>query len=300
MTAAPSHHRLHVQADLGALRLDTRLEFAAPWTVIFGPSGSGKSSLLRAMCGLLHATHLEFAGCPPDPAGGRGRSAAIDPAAVNRADTERVDIDRADTDQADIDREPLAGVDIDGPGHHTPAHLRRIAYAPQGAVLFPHLTVRENVAFSLNSRRREVNAQPTQFALGFDGIDEALKLFALSALAGRRPRDLSGGERQRVNLARAFAVPAPQLMLLDEPFTGIDRATRATLLPTMREQLAASGIPVISVTHDVEEALLLNAEIVRLEAGRVLAQGPARQVLAAEREHMLRVLQSPGPAAVQQ
>ncbi len=274
MTRPPTHHRLHVEAALGALLLDAHLEFAAPWTVIFGPSGSGKSSLLRAMCGLLGAARTEFACRNPTAA------CAVATGAV--------------ATHTDAPWEP-----IDGPGHHTPPHLRRLAYAPQGAVLFPHLTVRENVAFSLNSPRREVNAQPTQFALGFDGIDEALELFALSVLAGRRPRDLSGGERQRVNLARAFAVPAPQLMLLDEPFTGIDRATRATLLPTMREQLAASGIPVISVTHDVEEALLLNAEIVRLEAGRVLAQGPARQVLAAEREHMLRVLQSPGPGAVQ-
>jgi molybdate transport system ATP-binding protein len=254
MNAAPAHHRLHVEATLGALRLDAVLEFAAPWTVIFGPSGSGKSSLLRAMCGLLQASQLEFASRTPD-AGESGQWTAIDSASSC-----------------------------------TPPYLRNLAYAPQGAILFPHLTVRENVAFALNSRRkpsrRQTIAPPTRLAC----VEEALDLFALTALADRKPRDLSGGERQRVNLARAFAVPQPRLMLLDEPFTGVDRPLRDALLPRMQQQLAALGIPAISVTHDVEEALLLRADVIRLDAGQVIAQGPALQALAPERERMLRVL----------
>jgi molybdate transport system ATP-binding protein len=271
-----------VEAHLGALHLNAALEFTAPWTVIFGPSGSGKSSLLRAMCSLLQASRLEFAAYSPDT--GVPDTGAPDGSAPNAAPAHWTDIDSASTT--------------------TPPHLRHLAYAPQGAILFPHLTVRENVAFALNSSRqkvqrenirrnntpREATAQPSHIALDLDPIDKAIELFALTALASRKPRDLSGGERQRVNLARAFAVPAPRLMLLDEPFTGVDRALRDTLLPRMQQHLAARGIPAISVTHDVEEALLLRADVIRLDAGQVIAQGPALQTLAAERQRMLRVL----------
>jgi molybdate transport system ATP-binding protein len=243
-TAHP-HHRLSVDARFGPLHLHARLELAAPWTVIFGPSGSGKSSLLRAACGLLHPGTVEF--------------------------SER------STTNADW-------VEIENRLHATPTHLRSIGYAPQGAVLFPHLSVRENVAFAATARHSQ--AANTQL------ITEAIDLFELGALANRMPRDLSGGERQRVNLARAFAVPAARLMLLDEPFTGVDRGLRDTLLPRMRQRIAQLGVPVLSVTHDVEEALLLGAEIIRLEQGAVIDQGPAPRVLAEERTRMLNVLQS--------
>jgi molybdate transport system ATP-binding protein len=117
-------------------------------------------------------------------------------------------------------------------------------------------------------------------------IDETLDLFALTPLAGRLPRDLSGGELQRVSLARAFAVPNATLMLLDEPFTGIDRLMRERLISV----LAACNVPILSVTHDVEEALLLDAEVLRLESGRIIATGPASEVLAPELVRMRELL----------
>lgn len=225
---------MRVEAVLGALRVDVGVEFGAPWTVVFGPSGSGKSSLLRGMCGVLGAGPVEFA---RRGAGGEWVK--------------------------------MAGVEV---------QRRGIAYAPQGAAVFPHLTVRENVAFG---------------AAGSVGmVDEAMEMFGLEALAGQMPRELSGGERQRVSLARAFAVPAAKLTLLDEPFAGVDRGTRDGLLGRMRSLMEERGVPVVSVTHDVEEALLLGAEVVRLEDGKVVAQGPAAEVLAAERERMLSVLQA--------
>jgi molybdate transport system ATP-binding protein len=221
-----AHHRLSVRGQLGALQLDADLDFSVPWTVIFGPSGSGKSSLLRAICGLLAEATVHFS-----------------------------------AGTLNLDR--LA------------PHRRNLAYAPQHRAIFPHLSVQDNVAFPLTTRHL-----PTA------GVADALQMFELTALAERMPRDLSGGELQRVNLARAYAVPNPSLVLLDEPFTGIDRATREILLPRMR----ASNVPTISVTHDVEEALMLNAEVVRIERGKVIAQGPAAEVLAAERAEMLRTL----------
>jgi molybdate transport system ATP-binding protein len=79
-------------------------------------------------------------------------------------------------------------------------------------------------------------------------------------------------------------------MLLDEPFTGLDRKLRDDLLPAMQAWLAVRKIPVLSVTHDVDEALLLGADVIRIEDGRVLAQGPAAEVLATERERLLQTL----------
>jgi molybdate transport system ATP-binding protein len=232
------HHRLKVEAGLGGLRLDVGVTLVAPWTVVFGPSGGGKSSLLRAMCGVLGVGSVEFA---------------------RRVGREWIE---------------LAGVAVE---------RRRIAYAPQGAAVFPHLSVRENVGFAAGS------------SLGT--VEAAMEMFGLGALAGRSVRGLSGGERQRVSLARAFAVPRAELMLLDELFTGVGRDAREVLLGRMREVMAERGVPVIFVTHDVEEALLLGAEVVRLEEGRVVAQGAAAEVLAVERERMLAVLGEHTPGA---
>jgi len=224
--AERGHHRLAVDCGLGPLRLRVDVMFAAPWTLIFGPSGSGKSSLLRAACGLLRCDGVEF-----DSLDANGSMMRI---------TE-------------------------------PPHRRRLGYAPQQATLFTHLSVEENVGFSGHSAQ----------------VQEALALFELAAFAPRRPQELSGGERQRVNLARAFAVADARLLLLDEPFSGVDRSMRDVLLPRMQEWVRAKQIPVISVSHDVEEALLLGAEVVRLEQGAVVAQGTAADVLAGERTSIL-------------
>ena len=165
---------------------------------------------------------------------------------------------------------------------HTPPHDRRIAYAPQQPSLFPHLTVAENVAFAQKSSHSSM--------LSEQNINNAIKLFRLEDLVHRYPRNLSGGERQRVNLARAFDMPNPQLMLLDEPFNGIDRPLRDAILPELRESLRLSGVPVVSVTHDVEEAFRLQAEVVILRDGRIVDFGYVSKVLSDERLSILNAL----------
>lgn len=172
--------------------------------------------------------------------------------------------------------------ELDGDHQRVPSHLRRLGYAPQGSVLFPHLNARENIAFPATASTERASAARL--------TEAAISLFELEALTKRLPRDLSGGERQRVNLARAFAVPNARMLLLDEPFTGLDRGLRDTLLPRMQRHAAASGVPVLSVTHDVEEALMLNADVIRLHDGNIVDQGPAARVLSNERSRMLQVL----------
>jgi molybdate transport system ATP-binding protein len=165
---------------------------------------------------------------------------------------------------------------------HTPPRDRRIAYAPQQPSLFPHLNVADNIAFAQKSSSRSTSSE--------QNINQAIQLFRLQDLLPRYPRNLSGGQQQLVNLARAFCVPNPQLMLLDEPFTGIDRPLRDAILPELRERLRLRGIPVVSVTHDVEEAFLLQPEVVLLRNGRIHAQGYVSKVLADERLSILNSL----------
>ena len=239
---AAPHHRLAVQGRIGLLDLRFETAFHAAWTVLFGPSGCGKSTLLRALCGLTHGLHIDLARTAP---GG------------------------ASTILQDSHRS-------------VPTPKRRLAYAPQQALLFPHLTVRQNVAFA-----ETVRTQPEHLR---DLVHEAMSLFDLERFAARLPRELSGGERQRVSLARAAAVPDAALVLLDEPFAGVDRALRDDLLPRLQQWFSARSVPVISVTHDVDEVFLLRADVIRLREGMIVAHGAPEDVLADEAERVLRAL----------
>ena len=175
------------------------------------------------------------------------------------------------------------GLVLEGEGVWLPAQKRRLGYAPQNAGLFPHLSVAENVGFGVRVRAR----MPGSPAL----VEAALDLLRLGDLRNRLPRELSGGERQRVSLARALAIPDICLLLLDEPFAGIDRALRDQLLPGIQQWVERHRVPVISVTHDVDEVFLLGAEVVRLHDGRIAAQGRPAEVLADEAERVQQALQ---------
>jgi molybdate transport system ATP-binding protein len=129
-----------------------------------------------------------------------------------------------------------------------------------------------------------------------DIVDEMLRLFRMENLADRMPRDLSGGERQRASVVRAvisaitFDGPGKALLLLDEPFSGLDNAMRDDLLAELRECLGRWQMPVLSVTHDVGEAYQLGAEVIKIADGRVVEQGPVATVLAEERARLLEQL----------
>ncbi len=160
--------------------------------------------------------------------------------------------------------------------------LRPVRSAGQGAPLFPNLTVLQNIAYGVKSR---VDGS------GADTVDNAVERFRLRTLAPKSPRELSGGERQRVAVVRAAASAVSlgpgTLLLLDEPFTGLDLARQEELLAELRTWLAENGVPVLSVTHDVGEAFQLGAEVIRIADGKVVAQGPVTAVLADDRQRLM-------------
>ncbi|MGL5830492.1 MAG: ABC transporter ATP-binding protein [Angustibacter sp.] len=152
----------------------------------------------------------------------------------------------------------VAGRTVFSPGSEVPAHQRRIGMVPQDGALFPHLSVAKNVGFGLarkSAGRRE-------------RIAEMLDLVGLTDLARRMPAELSGGQQQRVSLARALA-PAPQLILLDEPFSALDAQLRAELRADVQRVLRATQVTAILVTHDQQEALSIADQVAVMIDGQV-------------------------------
>jgi molybdate transport system ATP-binding protein len=156
----------------------------------------------------------------------------------------------------------------DGPRIEVPARRRRIGYLFQDHALFPHLGVLANVAYGLRDTPRSEREARAR---------EALEAARASHLADRPVRQLSGGEAQRVALARALA-PRPDLLLLDEPLSALDSATRSALRIDLRRILVEQAIPTVLVTHDRAEALTLGDRIVLLVDGRVRQSGSPEEV----------------------
>ena len=143
-------------------------------------------------------------------------------------------------------------------GIFMPAHRRRIGYVFQEGRLFPHLDVRGNLAYG----QRKEAASASDFA---DVVD----LLGLGALLARQPERLSGGERQRVAIGRAL-LSQPDLLLMDEPLSGLDEARRSEILPYIEKLREAVGLPILYVSHARAEVERLADEIVVLERGRVV------------------------------
>jgi molybdate transport system ATP-binding protein len=141
-----------------------------------------------------------------------------------------------------------------------PTRFRNVGYLFQDFALFPHMTVRQNVLYGLKGKKNTP---------GGGAVDpgELLNSFGVGHLVNRYPRQLSGGEKQRVALARALVVQ-PQLLLLDEPFSALDKDTRTTLRQEVKRLHQQWQIPFVLVTHDEEDAKFLGDRILFMEKGR--------------------------------
>ncbi len=189
------------------IRLDVQFELRG-FTALLGRSGAGKTSLLKALAGLLPATGTPWAGLPPE--------------------------------------------------------ARPIGYMPQGAAIFPHLSVLENAAFGLRGPNRLKIAQALLEDLG------------IGHLTGRGGEKISGGEAQRVALARALA-RGPELLLLDEPSAALDAATRDAVLTQLIDTIDRKKIPALAATHDPAIAGLADF-LVLLSDGKIIQQGTPREL----------------------
>jgi molybdate transport system ATP-binding protein len=164
--------------------------------------------------------------------------------------------------------DPAAGV-------HVPPHRRGVGLLAQEALLFPHLTALGNVAFGLRAHgvpRREAEQRARELLAAVDAGE----------LADRRPARMSGGQQQRVALARALA-PRPDLLLLDEPLAALDIDAAPAMRALLRRVVRAAGQTAVLVTHSALDALVLADRVVVLTDGRVVEQGPTRDVLTRPR-----------------
>jgi molybdate transport system ATP-binding protein len=200
---------LDLASDLRSFRLELALALGAETVALVGPSGAGKTTVLRAVSGLF------------------------------RPERGRVALDGA--------------VWLDtGRGIDRPPEEREVGYVFQDYALFPHLSVRANVAFG-----------------GKERVDELLERFRIAHLASARPGRLSGGERQRVGLARALARD-PAVLLLDEPLSALDAHTKSTVRSELQALLRELGLPTLIVTHDFEDAAALAERVGVVLDGRLL------------------------------
>lgn len=205
--------RADIALRQGAFMLEARFEAPRDGiTVLFGPSGSGKSSLLAALAGLRKAERSTVR---------------------------------------------LNGRDLSG----LAPHKRGIGLVFQDARLFPHLSVRRNIAYA-NQRARN---GPT--------LEEVARFFDIASLLDRPVRNLSGGEKSRVALARAIAA-RPDFLALDEPFAALDGLRRHAFIQTLIEMHRAWRMPMLVVTHNIDDAAALGSHLLALKEGRLVAAGP--------------------------
>ena len=161
---------------------------------------------------------------------------------------------------------------------------RRIGYAVQGAKLFPHMTVQDNICYvpcldkKLSKEDKRVLAE------------RMLAMVELpTELAGRFPRQLSGGQKQRVGIARAMAA-SPDILLMDEPFGAVDEITRRTLQGELSGLQKKTGITIVFITHDIEEAFKLGSRILIMKDGMIWQEGGREELLEKPRDAFVKQL----------
>ncbi len=219
------HLRLRVQLSDFVLQLALDLP-ARGVTALFGRSGSGKTTALRAIAGLHRPTDA--------------RIAIGDEVWQN--DAKRIFV---------------------------PVHRRALGYVFQEASLFPHLDVRANMNYGM---KRVPEAQRRV------SWEQAVELLGVGLLLNRRADQLSGGERQRVAIARAL-LTSPRLLLMDEPLSALDAISKEAILPYFERLHAELDIPVLYVSHSIDEVARLADQVVLLDKGEVKASGALREVL---------------------
>ena len=153
-----------------------------------------------------------------------------------------------------------------------PAHKRDIGMVFQNYAIFPHLTVKENVAYGLKARK--VGKKEME-----ERVAEALKLVQIEHLADRKPNELSGGQQQRVALARAFVIE-PSVLLMDEPLSNLDAKLRVQMRTVIKKLQRRLGITTIYVTHDQEEALAISDRIAVMKDGNIMQIGTPNEIYA--------------------
>ena len=206
--------------DTGAFSLDVEFDVPSGFTILFGASGSGKTTTLKAISGIVR----------PDA----GRIAIDNEVLFDSA--ERVDL---------------------------PIRARGVGFVFQDLALFPHLSALANVEFGMSGLSRAERRQRAQATM------EALRI---SHTTERKPRQISGGEAQRVALARALA-SQPRILLLDEPLSAIDEATKRGIIADLKSINRELRLPIVYVTHSREEAVSLGERVIVYEQGRVVASG---------------------------
>ena len=145
---------------------------------------------------------------------------------------------------------------------HVPMHQRKIALIFQNALLFPHMNVQQNLSYA----EKLVSKSERKFQ-----FDEIVDLLELKPLIQRKAHQLSGGEAQRVSIGRAL-LSSPNLLLLDEPLTGLDSKLKQQILPFLKRMKQELNLPMIYVTHHMQELEYLQAEIVQLNQGQLYSQ----------------------------
>lgn len=212
--------------DSAGFALDLEFRASAGVTVLFGPSGAGKTLVLDSIAGFV------------------------------RPDEGRILLDDV------ILFDAAAGV------HLTP-QSRNCGYVFQNYALFPHMSLRENLAFAAERRPRLERHRR---------VNEMLERFRLTEAAGRRPHEVSGGQRQRCSIARAL-IGAPRLLLLDEPAQGLDAPLRQEFYQVLRQVRADFKTPVLLVTHDLDECFELGEEMIVVREGKIVQSGTPGQIV---------------------
>ena len=153
--------------------------------------------------------------------------------------------------------------------------LRRfIGYAIQGSVLFPHLNVEQNIAFVpnlLNKKNKEKSIKAVKKWMDIVGLEDEMRL--------RYPDELSGGQQQRVGIARALAA-SPDILLMDEPFSAVDEITRSGLQDEIKRIHKETGITILFVTHDIQEALKLGTKVLVMDDGEIVQYDTPENMIA--------------------